>query len=952
MQKYEPKIVEEKWQKIWEEQKAFKANDKDKKPKYYALVEFPYPSGEGLHCGHPRSYTALDVVARKRRMQGYNVLYPMGFDAFGLPAENYAIKTKSNPKDVVKKNIENFTRQMKSIGFSFDWDRVVNTTEPEYYKWTQWIFLKLFEKGLAYQKQMPINWCPKCKIGLANEEAIDGKCERCGTEVEKKDMKQWMLAITKYADRLIDDLDDLDYLEKIKLQQKNWIGRSEGTIAKFKIKTQQSAESQKPKAKSSLIEIFTTRIDTIFGVTYIVLAPEHELVRQITTPEHQKEVDKYIKQTNSKTDIQRKDLEKEKTGVFTGSYAINPVNNKEVPIWIADYVVASYGSGAVMAVPAHDERDYAFAKKYNLPIEYVIEPVTGKPREKEEYRKSVVVVVENPKNGKVLTFNWGKELGGYLILGGGMETNEDPIEAAKREILEETGYKNVEFVAKSETIHHHYRAHSKNVNRYIDAVGLHFRLKDESKENTKLEDSEKGKFKLEWKEKNEVANLIEDELHHYVFARFILGNAFTGDGILIGSEDFSGMDSEKAREEITKWLNKKNLGDKKVEYSLRDWVFSRQHYWGEPIPIIHCKKCGIVPVPEKELPIELPFVENYEPTNTGESPLAKITDWVNTTCPKCGAKAKRETDTMPNWAGSSWYFIRYIDPKNDKEIADKKKLKHWLPIDWYNGGMEHTTLHLLYSRFWYKFLYDIGVVPTKEPYQKRTSHGMILAEDGQKMSKSRGNVINPDDIIEKFGADTLRMYEMFMGPFSEAVAWNTDSIKGVRKFLDRVWNNFSELPGKESDKEIEVKLHQTIKKITEDIEAMRFNTCISALMELLNFIENKPTTKEQAEIFTKLLYPFAPHISEELWEKLGHTQTITNEAWPIFDESKIKTSTVKIGVQIMGKVRGTIELSQEATEKEAVKLAKENPNIQKHLRDKKIIKTIYVPGKILNFVAK
>ncbi|MBD3282480.1 MAG: leucine--tRNA ligase, partial [Candidatus Portnoybacteria bacterium] len=667
MERYNPEKIEEKWQKKWEKSSLNKAEDFSKKPKKYILVEFPYPSGDGLHVGHVRSYSALDAVSRKKRMEGYNVLYPIGYDAFGLPTENYAIKTGIHPTKATEENIQIFKKQLKRLGLSFDWDREINTTDPKYYKWTQWIFLQLYKKGLAYQDEIPINWCPSCKIGLANEEVIDGKCERCKTETEQKKKKQWMLKITEYAEKLLQDIKDLDYSEKIKIQQINWIGKSEGTIIEFEIPKNESAK------------VFTTRADTIFGVTALVLAPEHKIIQELKEKaENKKEVEEYIKQAKKKTELERTDLEKEKTGVpLKGIYAINPINKKEIPVWIGDYVVATYGGGAVMVVPAHDKRDYEFAKKYNIEIKRVIKP----------------------------------------------------------------------------------------------------------KEEKQLE-----------------------------------GQAYTDYGILVNSEKFNNLPSKKAIKEITEYLEKNNKGKKETNYHLRDWVFSRQHYWGEPIPIIHCEKCGIVPVPEKDLPVELPYVEKYKPTDTGESPLANIKEWVNTRCPKCQGPAKRETDTMPNWAGSSWYFLRYCDPHNKEEFANYEKLEYWMPVDWYNGGMEHTTLHLLYSRFWHKFLYDQKLVPTKEPYLKRRSHGMVLAPDGRKMSKSFGNVINPDEVIKGYGADSLRLYEMFMGPFEEAISWSTEGLEGCYRFLKKAWYSLKENIKKESTKEITQKLHQTIKKITEDIE--------------------------------------------------------------------------------------------------------------------------------------
>jgi leucyl-tRNA synthetase len=805
---YNPQEIEPKWQNYWEKKNFYRAEDFSKKPKYYILIEFPYPSGEGLHVGHCRSYSAMDVIARKKRMEGYNVLFPIGWDAFGLPTENYALRTGIHPRVATEKNIANFKRQLKSLGLSFDWSREIDTTDPKYYKWTQWIFLKLFEKGLAYKAEVPINFCPKCKIGLADEEVIDGKHERCGNQVIRKELKQWMLKITNYADRLIEDLEKVDYLKKIKIQQINWIGRSYGTEIKFQI-----ADSK------SQIEVFTTRADTIFGVTAIILAPENKIISNLKSNiENLNEVEEYIKKSEQKTEFERTQLEKERTGVpLKGIYAINPINNEKIPVWLADYVVGTYGGGAVMVVPAHDKRDFYFAKKYNLPIRQVVTPINA---------------------------DINADLGG---------------------------------------------------------------LKE-------------------------------------VFVEY---------GKLINSGEFSGLSSKEAIEKITDWLKKRGLGKKSVQYKLRDWVFSRQHYWGEPIPIIHCPKCGFVPVPEKELPVELPYVEKYQPTVTGESPLAAISHWVNTKCPKCGGPAKRETDTMPNWAGSNWYFVRYCDPKNEKTLADPKKLKYWLPVDWYNGGMEHTTLHLLYSRFIYKFLYDIGIAPTPEPYQKRTSHGIVLAEDGRKMSKSFGNVINPDDIIKNYGADTLRCYEMFMGPFDQTIAWSSQGVKGVNRFLKRVWDLVLESKGnkKSSPRAIE-EIHKLNKRIDEDLGKMKFNTAISAFMEFINFAfkNKKEIGREAIERILILLAPFAPHITEELWHQLGHRDSIHQQKWPEYDLKLIEEKFITLIIQVNGRVRDKIEVEAGIPESKAKELAISREKVKKWISGKKIKKVIFVPKKLINIV--
>lgn len=795
--KYDFRKIEKKWQKIWEKSDLDRAKDFSKTPKKYILVEFPYPSGDGLHVGHVRSYSALDALTRKKRMEGFNVLYPMGWDAFGLPAENYAIKTGIHPSKTTAQNIKTFKKQMKSLGLSFDWSREINTTDPEYYRWTQWIFLQLFKKGLAYQSEMPINWCPKCKIGLANEEVINGKCERCGAQTEKKTVKQWMLRITKYADRLIKDLDKVDYLEKIKTQQINWIGKSYGTEIDFPV------VDSKDK-----INVFTTRIDTVFGVTALVIAPEHPLLEKLT--KNQNEVKKYVQQAQKKSEFERTQLEKEKTGVFTGSYCINPVNNEKVPIWVSDYVVSSYGGGAVMIVPAHDKRDYQFAKKYGLKIKEVVK---------------------------------------------GGDINKE---------------------------------------------------------------------------------------------------AFVDYGKLINSSQFNNLSSQEAIKKITDWLIKEKIGKRTINYKLRDWIFSRQHYWGEPIPIIHCPKCGTVAVPEKDLPVKLPYVEKYKPSQTGKSPLANIEEWVNVKCPKCKGMAKRETDTMPNWAGSSWYFLRYIDPKNKKKFADLKKLKYWLPVDLYNGGMEHTTLHLLYSRFWHKFLYDIKAVPTEEPYQRRYSHGVVLAEDGRKMSKSFGNVINPDKVVSQYGADTLRTYEMFMGPFDQMISWSDKGVQGCFRFLNRVWQIFEkkEKINKKTDRELLTKLHQLIKKVSQDLETMKFNTAIAALMEFINFWSEvkRVMNKKEAGIFLQLLSPIAPHIAEELWQKIGNKKSIFLEKWPEYDKKLIKQDTFQLIVQINGKVRDKIEVNKEVTEKEVEELVLKREKVKKWLENKKPKKVIYIKERLVNLV--
>ena len=801
--KYDHKQVEKKWQDIWDEKQCFKAENGSDKEKFYALVEFPYPSGQGLHVGHPRSYTALDIVARKKRMQGYNVLYPMGWDAFGLPTENFAIKNHVHPAEVTKKNIARFKSQLKSLGLSFDWSREINTTDPSYYKWTQWIFLQLFKKGLAYKKEMSVNWCTSCKCVLANEEVVNGVCERCGSEVVHKTKSQWMLAITKYAQRLIDDLDDVNYIERVKIQQKNWIGRSTGAEVDFKT------------TEGDTLTVYTTRPDTLFGATYMVISPEHPMIEQWADKLNNiADVRAYREEAARKSDFERTELNKDKTGVkLEGVAAINPVNGKQIPIFVSDYVLMGYGTGAIMAVPAHDDRDWEFAKKFGCEI---IEVVSG---------------------------------------------GEDVQKAA--------------FTAKDET------------------------------------------------------------------------------GILVNSDFLNGKTVKDAIPAMIEWLGEKGIGRAKVQYKLRDWVFSRQRYWGEPIPIVKCDKCGYVPLPEDQLPLELPNVHTYEPTDNGESPLAHMTDWVNTTCPCCGGPAKRETDTMPQWAGSSWYFLRYMDPHNDKALASKEALEYWSPVDWYNGGMEHTTLHLLYSRFWHKFLYDIGVVPTKEPYAKRTSHGMILGENGEKMSKSRGNVVNPDEIVDVYGADTMRLYEMFIGDFEKAAPWSPKSIKGCRRFLERVWSLAEKVQdGDEYSKEHEALMHRTIKKVGEDADSLKANTAIAALMTMLNEFYDKGVNKAEYETFLALLNPVAPHITEELWQQLGETGLLSVAPWPAYDEAKTVESTVEMAVQVNGKLKGTIKLAADADKQAAIDAALAEEKVQHAIEGKQIVKQIVVPGKIVNLVVK
>jgi leucyl-tRNA synthetase len=963
-EQYDHSKIEKKWQKEWAKTGMYKASDKDaiKNPenKFFTLVEFPFPSGAGLHTGHTRSYTAMDIVSRKKRAEGKNVLFPIGWDAFGLPTENYAIKTGIDPQKATKQNTDTFRRQLKSVGISFDWSREVNTTDPAYYKWTQWIFLQMFKKGLAYKDKITINWCPKDKIGLANEEVVNGCCERCGTQVEKRDKEQWMLAITKYADRLDKDLDNVNYLEKIKIQQRNWIGKSIGSEIDFKIENSDLS-----------IKAFTTRADTLFGVTYVVLAPESQLVKSLwDNIKNKEEVQSYIDQAKAKDDMDRTAEGKEKTGVkLDGVFAINPANGEKVSVWIADYVLATYGTGAVMAVPAHDERDFQLAKKYGLEIKNVIMPkridnrnphVKGKEIVK---REGVIAIVFNPATKKYLGLNW-KTQNWTTFITGGVDTGEDPIDAAKREITEETGYRNLKFIKTlGDKVRTEFYAAHKDVNRVGLTSYAVFEIENEDK--TEVEQSEKDLHEVVWLSEDDIksSKMSHSEMD-IILDRLKNGeSAVTEQGILTNSGKFNDMDSETAKKEITK-----SVGGKIVtKYKLRDWVFSRQRYWGEPIPMINCPDCGWVPVPEKDLPVKLPKVAKYEPTDDGESPLSKVDKWVNTKCPVCKSKAKRETDTMPNWAGSSWYYLRYADNKNDKQLASPEKLKAWNPVDWYNGGMEHTTLHLLYSRFWHKFLFDIGVVDQPEPYMKRTSQGMILAEGGVKMSKSLGNVVNPDDVIKAYGADTLRVYQMFMGPFDQPVAWDTSSIIGSRRFVERAFNLFNKIdlksgkkstktsnpntkPDSAGDKELESLIHKTIKKVGDDIESMSFNTAISTMMILLNAFEKAPTVAcADYEIFIKLLAPFAPHISDELWAKLGHKKSVHLESWPKYDPIKLDSGVYKIVVQINNKVRAVFETT-DMTDEEIKAKALSLPEIVTKLEGATPKSVIYVKGRLINII--
>ncbi len=960
MKAYDHKKIEKKWQDVWEKTEPNKALTSSPKKKFYPLIEFPYPSGTGLHVGHIRSNTAMDIIARKRRMEGFNVLYPIGWDAFGLPTENYAIKTGVHPEIVTKQNTDNFRKQLKSLGFSFDWSREINTTDPKYYKWTQWIFLQFFKKGLAYKAKRPINWCLSCKVGLADEEVIDGHCERCGGPTEKREKEQWMLAITKYAERLDKDLDDVNYLEKIKIQQRNWIGKSEGSEIEFKIENlREHSEHLSSQGEETKIKVFTTRADTLFGVTYLVIAPEHELVKNLASRvTNADEVNKYIQAVKKKTEIERTDAGKEKTGVeLQGLKAINPANGEEIPVFIADYVLAHYGTGAIMAVPAHDERDFEFAKKFGLSIKRVIEPVyigkeEGAPKVGEKFvkRDAVCVVLKNPKDDTYLCNVW-KTSHMQGLLTGGIEDGEDVVEAATREIKEESGYRNVRFINDPKwTVNTFFYHQQKKQNRWARFRYLYFELENEERDAVDQVEAEKHEFV--WKKKEELKDFFS------VFeGRFLLNILDNPDycyldlGYLGNSGEFDGLSSEEAKNKITEFVG----GTIKTTFKLRDWVFSRQRYWGEPIPVIHCPKCGYVPVPEIELPVELPNVENYTPTDDGESPLSAITEWVNVACPACKGPAKRETDTMPNWAGSSWYYLRYADPDNSNEFASKEALGYFTPVDWYNGGMEHTTLHLLYSRFWHKFLYDLGLVPTAEPYAKRTSHGLILADDGSKFSKSKGNGVTPADVIEPFGADSVRLYEMFMGPFDQAVAWDSNGIVGVRRFVEKVWRlqEKAGTSGKEENKKIKNLLHKTLKKVSEDIEEMKFNTAISSMMILVNELDRQETIEEGIyKTLLMMLAPFTPHVTEEIWQNLGSEKSIHLESWPAYDPKLITEDEVTIAVQIDGKVRATFTAQAGLPQAEIQETALGLEVVKKWLPEGGFTKVFYVKDRLINFLSK
>lgn len=933
--------IEKKWQKYWEENETFKTDINDfSRPKFYALDMFPYPSGVGLHAGHPEGYTATDIVCRMKRMQGYNVLHPMGFDSFGLPAEQYAIKTGNHPGVFTNENIETFKSQLKMLGFSYDWDREVSTSDPEYYKWTQWIFKKLYEDGLCKYVDMPVNWCEELGTVLSNDEVIDGKSERGGYPVVRKNMKQWVIDIPKYAERLLEGLDKIDWPESTKEIQRNWIGKSLGVEVIFKVVDTDYD-----------FTVFTTRCDTLFGATYCVLAPEHELVSKITTEDKKEEVKKYQSICASKSDLERTELNKDKTGVFTGAYAINPVNNKKIPVYISDYVLASYGTGAIMAVPAHDERDYEFAKKFDIPIIQVLEEVTGTTNENEFKKNSIVAILYDEKNDKYLTINW-HELGGRLFIGGTIKDDETPLDCAKREILEETGYKNVELVCELPKINHHYYAFNKDKYFNIESTGFLFKLIDNEQINQNLDEDEK--FDVEWVSKETIQNEIKDELHKKTYEYAIKPGAMVGDGIHINSEFLNGLNKEEAINKMIDFLEENKCGKKKINYRLREWIFARQRYWGEPIPIVHFEDGTSKALEDSELPLILPELEDYSPSKTGESPLQKAESWVNVEIN--GKKSVRETSTMPGSAGSSWYFLRYIDPHNTNEFANYDLLKHWMPVDLYVGGPEHAVGHLLYSRMWNNYLYDKGLVPVKEPFQKLVHQGMILGANGIKMGKRYPEYsVNPNDIVREYGADTLRFYEMFMGPLQADKPWNNNGVVGSKKFLDRVWNLYTteNKITDEDNENLEKVYHKTVKKVTEDFESLNFNTAISQMMIFINAVyKESKYPRYMAENFIKLLNPIAPFMTEEIWEKLGHNKTIANEEWPKYDESKTIDDTIEIGVQVNGKLRASIEIEKDEEKDSVIKKALDCENVQKHIDGLEIIKTIVVPNKIVNIVVK
>lgn len=965
MKRYDPSTIEPKWQKTWDGNKTYKAHDDSSKPKYYAMSFFPYPSGAGLHIGHVRNFTITDAAARFKRMLGHEVLHPMGWDSFGLPAENYAIKTGTPPQETTKKNTDNFRLQAKHLGYSLDWDREFGSSDPDYYKWTQWFFLLLQKKGLAYQKESEQFWCETDKTVLANEQVEAGRCWRCGNEVTKKSLKQWFFKITDYADRLEADLEDLDWPHSIKTMQRNWIGRKQGINITYKI-----TNASKPQD----VVCFTTHPDTNFGATFVVIAPEHPLAQAVAKGEvtpvdgesTAKEVAAYIRKAQAKTDIERQEEGRKKTGAFTGLYAKNTLTNYDMPIWVSDFVLMGFGTGAVVGVPAHDTRDYQFAKEFNIPVIEVIEPVTGERLPNAEFRRSIVAIVRNPKTNDFLSINWGK-LGGNLFVGGGRDEDEDIESAARREIREETGYKNLKLVSKTGKMHAHYFAHSKNVPRELEVYGLFFDLADDERDEPKLEADEKGKFKTEWLPQTAIESKVTDALHSNVYQLLVKGECYTGEGLMINSGKYNGLPSSEVREKLSEELVETKRASWQTNYKIRDWLISRQRYWGAPIPIIHCPKDGIVPVPEDQLPVELPPMENYEPSGDGRSPLARNRDWVEVDCPECGGKAERETDTMDGFACSSWYFLRFADPHNNKAAFSKELADKWLPVDLYVGGAEHAVMHLLYARMWTKVMFDEGLIDFSEPFKALRNQGMLLAPDGTKFSKSKGNGVDPEEVINSgYGADALRTTILFLAPFDQKTPWSPEGLGGVYRFLNRVWTIAQEVDeqagneGEENGVEIRVITHKTIKKVTDNMHSMGYNTSIAALMEMVNGLYKLRETIPYAEAgrtwrfaittLVQLVAPFAPHLAEELWHQYGQKESVHLSEWPSYDDTLLVKKTTTLVVQVNGKVRAKLEISASADQAEAEKAAMADPHVIQFMDGKKTRRVVYVPGRLLNIV--
>lgn len=943
--------IDKKWQKVWEEHKCFHAETKKDKEKFFGLIEFPYPSGAGLHVGHARAFMGMEVTARKRRMQGYNVLFPIGFDAFGLPTENYAMKTGIHPRKVTDDNIATFTKQLKSIGFSFDYDRVIDTTDPHYYKWTQWIFLQLFKHGLAYKDKTYVNYCPNCRVILANEESQGGKCDRCDSEIVQLEKEVWMLKITEYADKLLEGLDEVNFTPRVRLEQENWIGRSFGAEVTFSIENEKES-----------LQVYTTRPDTIFGVTYMAIAPEHPLLETLKDKiTNYDEVIAYKEEAKKKSEFERVELAKDKTGVeVKGIRIVNPLTKETIPLWVTDYVMMGYGTGAIMAVPAHDTRDFEFAQKFGIATKQVVAPMfenQGKDHVKEGVpntkRKTTVAIIKHPKEEQYLVLDWLEEYGWKSFVMGGIEDGETAVEAAIREMTEETGYVDVKSAKKVgfDTYSKFYAAH-KGVNREVSEEPVIIELNSLEQMPTKAEETKNHRYR--WVAKEEIAETITIPSQKMEWDMYMTPAPFieSENGRAVNSDFLNGMAVKEAKEAMTAYVKEHNIGEPKKNYHMKDWAFARQRYWGEPVPIVKCESCGLVALEEKDLPLTLPEVDNFMPGEDGQSPLAKVDSWVNTTCPHCGGPAKRETDTMPQWAGSSWYYLRYIDPHNDKAFADKAEMDYWLPVDWYNGGMEHVTRHLIYSRFWHRFLYDIGVVPTKEPYAKRTTQGLILGPDGNKMSKSKGNVINPDDIVKTYGADTLRTYILFIGEYSLSAPWSENGVKGAKKFLDRVMR-LASLVTKEdiTSKELDLELHKTIKKVSEDIEEMKYNTAIAAMMSYVNILyKQEKVSMQYIRPFLQILNPVAPHVTEELWERLGLEGHIFETKWPSYDPSKMVLSKIEMPVQINGVLRFKIEIDSDISEEEIKQLVLEDDRLKPYLQDKEIKKIIVIKSRIVNVV--